>query len=89
MEQAHIFFKGTVQGVGFRYTTRTLANECRLSGWVRNLPDGRVEVLAEGRREDIDRLCLRLHEHFEGYITGKTIAFAPASGSFEDFQIRH
>ena len=88
MEQAHIFFKGSVQGVGFRFTTRNIAHECRLKGWVRNLPDGRVEILAEGERGDIDTLCRLLEERFEGFISGKDMTFAKTEGAFADFQIR-
>jgi acylphosphatase len=47
---------GRVQGVGFRYFTEAVAQREGLHGWVRNLPDGRVEVLAEGEREAIERL---------------------------------
>ncbi|MFH1459221.1 MAG: acylphosphatase [Candidatus Omnitrophota bacterium] len=47
-KQVHIFYSGMVQGVGFRYRTQSIAQKLGLSGWVKNLSDGRVEVLAEG-----------------------------------------
>jgi acylphosphatase len=50
MKQVHIFLSGKVQGVGFRYFTRRIAEELDIKGWVRNLYDGRVEVIAEGDR---------------------------------------
>ena len=46
--QAHIFYSGTVQGIGFRYTVLDYARRLDLKGRVKNLPDGRVELLAEG-----------------------------------------
>jgi acylphosphatase len=48
--------RGRVQGVGFRWFVRKAARDAELSGWVRNLPDGDVEVLAAGTAEGLDRL---------------------------------
>jgi acylphosphatase len=53
MARAHIFVHGLVQGVYFRHSTTITAKQLGLSGWVRNLPDGRVEVVCEGPREQI------------------------------------
>ena len=47
----HIYYSGTVQGIGFRYTVERLTSELGICGWVRNLPDGRVEMEAEGTEE--------------------------------------
>ncbi|HMF34917.1 MAG TPA: acylphosphatase [Candidatus Lokiarchaeia archaeon] len=54
--QLHAFVSGYVQGVFFRATTEEEANALGLGGWVRNLRDGRVEVLAEGEQADVERL---------------------------------
>jgi len=51
-----VLISGQVQGVFFRDTCRRMAREHGVSGWVRNLPDGRVEAVFEGRAEDVDRL---------------------------------
>lgn len=56
MERVHILVSGTVQGVYYRYNTMKKAQALGLKGWVRNLKDGRVEIVCEGRAEDIDRL---------------------------------
>ena len=54
--RAHIWISGRVQGVFYRDNTRKWASSLGLTGWVRNLPDGRVEVLAEGEKDSIERL---------------------------------
>lgn len=60
--RAHVFISGTVQGVGYRHYTGRQALRLSVNGWVRNLPDGRVEAVFEGSRkavEDIIRWCYR------------------------------
>jgi acylphosphatase len=89
MVQAHIFYSGTVQGVGFRFTVRRHAAALNLSGWVRNLPDGRVEVLAEGDKAVIGELMDAVENEFDGYISGKDVSFdaAAAAGTGPYFRI--
>lgn len=53
VKRAHIFIEGKVQGVGFRYFTKTGAQEMGLKGWVKNLADGRVEAVFEGPKEKV------------------------------------
>jgi len=55
---AHIFISGFVQGVGFRQFVKNNADERNLTGWVRNLPDGRVEAVLQGRKKDIKSVIL-------------------------------
>jgi acylphosphatase len=60
----HIFFAGSVQGVGFRFTAQSVAKRYELTGFVRNNRDGKVEMLVQGQTEDIED-CLRdLQETF-------------------------
>jgi acylphosphatase len=88
MVRAHVFFTGTVQGVGFRYTCRSYADELGLNGWVKNLADGRVELMAEGPRETVEELLKKIDRHFDGYIRNKDIDVHDTSGaSFSDFRI--
>ena len=80
-ERRMILFSGRVQGVGFRMTTVHLAQDLALAGTVRNLPDGRVELVAEGVAKDIDALVNRLREHFATLIRSidqQSIPLSPA-----------
>jgi acylphosphatase len=56
MKIAHVFISGFVQGIGFRQFIRNNALGLGVSGWVRNLPDGRVEAVLQGGKEDIQKL---------------------------------
>ena len=87
MIRAHILYSGRVQGVGFRFTVQRTAADLDLRGWVKNLPDGRVEILAEGDREKITQLCQNLEKYFQEYIKDKNIDFTPAQENYTDFDI--
>ena len=89
MVQAHIFYSGTVQGVGFRYTTQRVDVSQGLSGWVKNLKDGRVEIIAEGENNHIEQLIDELDKQFDGYIRHKEIDLCPAEGQCRGFRIAH
>jgi len=62
------YFKGRVQGVGFRYHTHSLAAAFPVQGFVQNLPDGRVEMHAEGEEEVVAALVEAIQDRFTGYI---------------------
>ena len=85
--QAHVFYSGMVQGVGFRYTVLRVASEMNLYGWVRNLKDGRVEITVEGSKDLVEKLLNKIDRHFGGYISNKQFSFQDAQGKFKDFQI--
>ena len=87
-ERVHIFFSGRVQGVGFRYTARHLANRYNLKGWVKNLFDGRVELLAQGNRKEIDSFLEDLRSEFSGYIFNEEIEYIEPSDDLIGFSIR-
>jgi len=63
-----VFFSGRVQGVGFRYTTLQVAKEFEVSGWVKNLPDGRVHLEAEGAPDTVKAFVAAVEERLHGYI---------------------
>ena len=87
MIRAHILYSGRVQGVGFRFTAERYALDLELKGWVKNLPDGRVEILVEGSKEIIEQFCQNIEKHFQGYIKNKQIDVATMQGSHQDFRI--
>jgi len=69
VHRLHAIFHGEVQGVGFRYTTRRCASAYpQVTGVVRNLPDGTVELIAEGDKSDIESLCADIHSFLNSYI---------------------
>ncbi len=82
-----VFVRGRVQGVGFRWWTRARARELGLNGWARNTDDGRVEVVAEGERAELDRLLELLDEfpstaHRPGWVQAVSAPLlAPARGA--------
>lgn len=65
MLELHVIFQGKVQGVGFRKAARRKAQELGLTGIVRNLPDGSVELIAQGKEELLKTLLQFLHSKFE------------------------
>jgi acylphosphatase len=83
----HVIFLGRVQGVGFRYTARRIAGRYELAGFVRNLPNGTVEMLVQGSIEDVAN-CLRdIDEAFAGYIRDMQIENVPPNPRYSTFEI--
>jgi len=83
----HIIFAGRVQGVGFRFTVHNAAKRHRLTGFVRNLLDGTVEMLAQGPSDDIDN-CLRdINQTFGAYIKETKTEEVPPNIQYTDFRI--
>ena len=87
MVRAHIHFSGTVQGVGFRYTALSFARQLSLTGWVKNLSDGRVEAVLEGPREKIEEILSRLKVQFGSHIHDEQIEWSEGRGEFGSFSI--
>jgi acylphosphatase len=86
--QLHVIVHGRVQGVSFRFYTVGNARQLDLTGWVRNLHDGTVEVTVEGTRDHLDALLAFLHEGPPGaHVTKVDVEWHPATGKFKDFTI--
>lgn len=84
-----IHFSGHVQGVGFRATTRLIASGLDVTGYVMNLPDGRVKLAAEGLASELDLLEQQIAERMADHLSETTRDIRPATGQFADFQIRY
>lgn len=85
----HAIVRGIVQGVNFRYATRREAQRLLLTGWVRNRPDGTVEVIAEGPQAQLERLLDFLRSGPPmARVTGVEVNWQPATGEFAAFEIR-
>jgi acylphosphatase len=81
--------KGTVQGVGYRYFVITRAGGLGLTGWVRNVPNGDVEVVAEGEQEKLETFLSTLKRGPMGAVVRDVIVvWLPATGEFKDFDVR-
>jgi acylphosphatase len=88
-KSAHVFYWGRVQGVGFRYCAREVACGFEVTGSVRNLPDGRVELVAEGDEEEVKAFLEAVHQSQLGnYIRGEDVNWDQATGQFTRFEIR-
>ena len=87
--QKKCYFTGRVQGVGFRYTVQNLALQYDVGGYVRNLPDGRVELVMEGPEPDMDHLISDVQQKMNGFIKDVNVQDAPATGQFCRFCIKH
>ena len=89
MHRRTCYFSGRVQGVGFRYTVKNVALQYNVHGFVKNLPDGRVELVMEGPDPDMDRLLDDVRQRMNGYIKDVKAVEDPATGEFQQFFIRH
>jgi len=87
MVAKHIIFAGSVQGVGFRFTAHRIARLNQLKGYVRNLPNGTVEMLAQGNTEDVNNCVKDIKDSFTGYISQTKIEDVPIDPHYKDFNI--
>jgi len=88
-ERRQVRYSGRVQGVGFRYTTRHIAGRFDVCGYVRNLANGQVELVVEGRPRVLDEFLAALAIEMDRCIEQTTIESAPATGEFAQFDVRH
>ncbi len=87
MAARHVIFIGRVQGVGFRFTAHRMAQRYQITGYVRNLPDGTVEMLAQGPAQDIDDCIQDIKENFGNYLRETRILEIPTDPKYKDFRI--
>jgi acylphosphatase len=89
MQRRTYYFSGHVQGVGFRYTARHAASGRSVTGFVRNLDDGRVEMVLEGPDGEMDAVLEGIRGELGQNIKRMTCDAGPATGEFSGFGIRH
>jgi acylphosphatase len=88
LERRELRYSGRVQGVGFRYTARSIAQLHAVAGYVKNLADGRVELVVEGRREEIDVVMRAISAELGRHISDVQETTSPGTGQFNGFDIR-
>ncbi len=87
-KRVHILYHGFVQGVGFRFTAQHLANKLGVKGWVKNLSNGSVEIVAEEEEKVLEDFLSQIKGHFCRYIHNADVKWQEPKRDFEDFQIR-
>ncbi|PIP68088.1 MAG: acylphosphatase [Candidatus Omnitrophica bacterium CG_4_9_14_0_2_um_filter_42_8] len=89
MKRLHVFYHGRVQGVGFRYSAQYLATNLGLGGWVKNLANGSVEIIAEGSEAEIKKFLDEISKGELGhYIKDTELSWEKPTGKFKDFDVR-
>ncbi|MCI0365320.1 MAG: acylphosphatase [Phycisphaerales bacterium] len=83
-----VTFTGHVQGVNFRNTTVDLAHKFRVTGFVRNEPDGNVRMIAEGDQGDLDRFVGAIKQSMDSFIQDAQVQIEPATAEFTGFGVR-
>ncbi|MCG3137061.1 MAG: Acylphosphatase [Phycisphaerae bacterium] len=84
-----VFFSGNVQGVGFRATARQIARQFAVRGYVKNLLDGRVELVAEGTPDVVGQFITAVEKTMKGFVEFSTSTDSTARGQFQDFGISY
>ncbi len=88
LKRVEVIVEGVVQGVGFRYFTKKIAKELGVRGFVKNLPDGRVFIVAEGNGNVIEKFLTRIGEGPKlAIVKNVHVKELPATGEFKDFEI--
>lgn len=88
-ERREICYQGQVQGVGFRFTVSRIAQHFAVTGFVRNLPDGRVQVACEGAPAELDAFLRETENRMRMFIQDSQEDRRPATNEFDAFEIRH
>ena len=87
-QQLHAIFSGHVQGVGFRYTTHNIASHFAVKGYVQNLDNGTVELVAEGEKDELERFLVKVQQKMVDNINKTGVHWYPPTGQFTSFGIR-
>jgi len=88
VERREVRYTGRVQGVGFRYTTKSIAERYRVTGYVRNRADGSVELVAEGEADELGRFLTDVEERMRENLRNVKVIRTDATAQFAGFEIR-
>jgi acylphosphatase len=88
-ERRQVIYSGRVQGVGFRFTCRHIAQGRAVTGFVKNLDDGTVQLVAEGSPEVLDRYLAAIAERMGPNIRRATTTTSPPAGEYSSFEITY
>jgi acylphosphatase len=88
LERREVYFSGRVQGVGFRYTARSIAMNYRVNGFVKNLSDNRVQLVVEGVADEVRAFLNELQGSMQGYVHNVQTSVVPTCGGLRGFEIR-
>ena len=89
-KRVHVFYSGRVQGVGFRVTAEETAKSLGVVGWVKNLRDGRVEIVAEADEDVLERFLAAIRSGpMKNFIRQADLSWSIASDTFDEFEIRY
>ena len=86
-KQIHVYYRGRVQGIGFRFTAEDIARDLGVCGWVKNLRDGKVELVAEAGEEILKDFLERINKYFSRYIQDIDVQWQEAKVEFKGFGI--
>ena len=87
-QRIHLIYTGNVHGVGFRFATERVARSVGVGGFVKNLPNGTVEAVAEGTEDQLTSFLEGIKERMSGYISDSEVDWTKATGEFVGFEIR-
>ncbi|MGA2621303.1 MAG: acylphosphatase [Thermoguttaceae bacterium] len=87
-QRREVYYSGRVQGVGFRYTARSIAQGFAVTGFVKNLRDGRVQIVVEGATTQVQAMLSDIRATMGRYITGVEEISGPPTGRFSNFEVR-
>jgi len=87
MNRVHVYYSGNVQGIGFRFAAEDTARALGVRGWVKNLADSRVEIVAEADEKVLEDFLSKLNTYFAGNIKDTEVSTEKSTGGFNDFQI--
>ena len=86
-KRVHAYYSGQVQGVGFRYTARSVAQNLGLNGWVKNTYDGGVELVLEGDESALKQALSRIKQEMNCTSFKESVSWEPGTGEFTRFEI--